>query len=454
MSVTRTFTVTVVATGSGNKYFIDGVQQPTLELVEGGTFRFDVSDSSMGAHPFKFSTTSNGTHSGGSEYTTNVTTSGTTGQSGAYVQIEVASDAPTLYYYCQYHSGMGGQANTPNTDFWGAGNWSANLWGISEAFTSGWGVDAWNSGGSWGQANDEVVSLTGQSATISVGTPIAAAQQGWGRDQWGQEPWGESFDPVVKPTGLSASFSIGSVSVSAQIAVGWGQDGWGVENYGQSGLTVEISAPDAMSSVLGTGSAWNNGAWGEPQAWNTFVLTPADVVGLTGQAMTSAVPSQLDIPEQVQGLGITSSVGSITPGEFVVGLTGQVSTSSVGALTPADVVGLTGQAITVSDGADGVQIGSVEIILPSGVSATVSVGDIDPIPMVVGLTGSSATVSVGSLTPADVMGLTGVSATASVAGFGTASGFGIQSYSDVDTGSNSSYTDVATGSNITYSDVA
>ena len=66
MSVTRTYTVTVVSTGSGNKYFIDGVQQPTLDLFESGTYRFDVSDSTMGAHPFKFSTTSNGTHSGGS----------------------------------------------------------------------------------------------------------------------------------------------------------------------------------------------------------------------------------------------------------------------------------------------------------------------------------------------------------------------------------------------------
>ena len=97
MSVTRTYTVTVVSTGSGNKYFIDGVQQPTLDLFESGTYRFDVSDSTMGAHPFKFSTTSNGTHSGGSEYTTGVTTSGTTGQSGAYVQIVVADSAPTLY---------------------------------------------------------------------------------------------------------------------------------------------------------------------------------------------------------------------------------------------------------------------------------------------------------------------------------------------------------------------
>jgi len=44
--------------------------------------------------------------------------------------------------------------------------------------------------------------------------------------------------------------------------------------------------------------------------------------------------------------------------------------------------------------------------------------------------------------------------TTSVAAFGTASGFGIQAYSDVDTGSNSSYTDVATGSNTSYTDAA
>ena len=112
MSVTRTFTVKVVSTGSGNKYFIDGVQTPTLELVEGATFRFDQSDSSNNTHPLRFSTTSNGTWAGGSEYTTNVTTNGTPGSSGAYTQIQVASGAPTLYYYCTNHSGMGGQINT------------------------------------------------------------------------------------------------------------------------------------------------------------------------------------------------------------------------------------------------------------------------------------------------------------------------------------------------------
>ena len=58
-------------------------------------------------------TLANGTHAGGSEYTTGVTTVGTPGNAGAYTRIVVATNAPTLYYYCSNHSGMGGQANTP-----------------------------------------------------------------------------------------------------------------------------------------------------------------------------------------------------------------------------------------------------------------------------------------------------------------------------------------------------
>ena len=107
-----TFAVTVANPGAGNRYYINGVLQQTLNLREGFTYKFDQSASSNSGHPFRFSTTSNGTHAGGSEYTTGVTTSGTPGNAGAYTQIVVAASAPTLYYYCSVHSLMGGQANT------------------------------------------------------------------------------------------------------------------------------------------------------------------------------------------------------------------------------------------------------------------------------------------------------------------------------------------------------
>ncbi len=107
------YAVTVASYLGANKYYIDGSRQATLTLSEGSTYRMDQSDSSNSGHPLRFSTTSDGSHGGGSEYTTGVTTNGTPGNSGAYTQITVASGAPTLYYYCTNHSGMGGQANTP-----------------------------------------------------------------------------------------------------------------------------------------------------------------------------------------------------------------------------------------------------------------------------------------------------------------------------------------------------
>ena len=105
---TTTYTVTVASYYGSNYFYIDGSRAAALTVTEGQIYKFDQSDSSNSSHPLRFSTTSNGTHGGGSEYTTGVTTSGTPGSSGAYTQIEVASGAPTLYYYCTNHSGMGG----------------------------------------------------------------------------------------------------------------------------------------------------------------------------------------------------------------------------------------------------------------------------------------------------------------------------------------------------------
>ncbi len=103
----KTYTVTVVS-DSGNKYRFDGygTSAVTLRLAEGGTYIFNYPS----AHPFRFSTTSDGTHGGGSEYTTGVTVLSSTS-----IQIVVAASTPFLYYYCSNHSGMGGGINTDSS---------------------------------------------------------------------------------------------------------------------------------------------------------------------------------------------------------------------------------------------------------------------------------------------------------------------------------------------------
>ena len=104
---TTAFVVTVVNSG-GNKFAINGVTTPTLQLVRGTTYTFDLSDSSVSGHPLAFK-------SGNNSYTDGVTTTGTPGQSGASVTFAVPSNAPSigLRYYCTVHgNGMGNTITT------------------------------------------------------------------------------------------------------------------------------------------------------------------------------------------------------------------------------------------------------------------------------------------------------------------------------------------------------
>jgi hypothetical protein len=313
-----------------------------------------------------------------------------------------------------------GDLESFNEEGWGRQEWGNSGWGVEYSVAlSGLGLTS-----SIGTATGEQeipVDITGIGLTSSLGTPVQGIgvpitapstltssvgsisedvyNVGWGRDDWGHEPWGDSDEPVITLTGLGATASVGDLSAFNE--QGWGRDPWGYENWGESAMTVVV---DVSSSGVGTTAVGS--------------ISPTEMaIGLTGQDATSSVgtPGLLfgsgDL--SLSGVSATTSVGSISDIEIGVPLTGIGATASVGAITPADVMGLTGVGATSSVGS--LEANDAQIIDISGVAATASVGSISPAEMAVGLSGVSATASPGAISPTEmVMGLTGVSATVSV----------------------------------------
>jgi hypothetical protein len=115
---------TLVVDGGDDEETITHIVRPrnTMKMLEGNTYVFDVSDTNLLQSDFKFSTTEGGTKSGGAEYTTNVTTSGTIGNAGATVTIVMpkkdislftGSAIGELFYYESNFTNTGGKAFTP-----------------------------------------------------------------------------------------------------------------------------------------------------------------------------------------------------------------------------------------------------------------------------------------------------------------------------------------------------
>ena len=93
--------------GVRNVYKINGVRQKKLELQTGHTYYFGHSAS----HPVRLSTTENGSHNSGVEYTTGVS------YDNQCTVFEVTGSTPTtLYYYCGSHTLMGGEINITSGD--------------------------------------------------------------------------------------------------------------------------------------------------------------------------------------------------------------------------------------------------------------------------------------------------------------------------------------------------
>ena len=92
--------ITVTNNGVQNIFEVNGTDQATINLIQGHVYHFNHPT----GHPFRLSTTADGTHGGGVEYTTGVHVRGDN-----ILELRTDENTPSqLYYYCSLHSGMGG----------------------------------------------------------------------------------------------------------------------------------------------------------------------------------------------------------------------------------------------------------------------------------------------------------------------------------------------------------
>ena len=93
------YSVSIENVDGQNKYAFDGEIAPELELKRGVKYIFT---GVPGSHPLRFSEIADGIHSSGSIY------NGYSQDSDAIIMTISVSTPSTLYYFCQFHSGMGG----------------------------------------------------------------------------------------------------------------------------------------------------------------------------------------------------------------------------------------------------------------------------------------------------------------------------------------------------------
>ena len=203
-----TYTVTV----SSSKFYLNGVETPSISIQPGFTYTFDQSASSNATHPLRFYTSVGNS----SEHTTNRTVNGTPGTSGAYTKITVTNSTPTkLFYTCSAHSGMGGSSFNMIS--------SVSVMGI-DSFTSGDMIYATGS-----KTLTKLAKGTeGQTLKISSGIPA----------------WG-----TVADVDVSSSTGIGTTA-SSMVKIGNTSIGLNL-NFSSKNLHINGNIPSTAGQYLG-----------------------------------------------------------------------------------------------------------------------------------------------------------------------------------------------------------
>jgi len=251
------FTVTV---NGSTKFVIDGTQQPTITLYRGVTYRFDQSDSSNGSHPFRISTTAEGSqYSSGSSSSYN----GSNGSSGAYRQFIVPTNAPdTMYYNCSVHSGMGGTINILSESVNTGGLVASNAF-IQNHIGIGTSSPAYpldvngNMNISGGLRANGSSGTSGQVLTSSGGGAMSWSTVSGG----GSSVWSESSGNAYRSSGnigINTNNPQYKLDVNGTVnATSFRGDGANLTNVTAGSITAEASSTISISTIQVQGGRWD-----------------------------------------------------------------------------------------------------------------------------------------------------------------------------------------------------
>ena len=292
---------------------------------------------------------------------------------------------------------------------------------------------------------------------------MAANTWGVSPTTWSLGLWGKQSDTLVAVTGNAITSSVGSVS--AFNTAGWGRETWSSGDWGTTGTSVQVDVTgQAITSGIGSVTVEDDieVGWGR-KTWGNLAWGDAYSALVTGQQITSALGSiivQANAKVHPTALTITSGYGvvDIEADATYVHVHEPQITSSVGTvLAYTQPVIVTGVQITSALGA-AAAVGGVDVAV-TGQAITSSLGsprtftDITIKP-----TAQTITSAVGiarQISSVDVVGQAITSALGSITVFtdvvvkpdgleatGSTGVLGIRAYSDVDTGDTTSYTDV------------
>lgn len=186
------YAVKILDNGSGTQdvFYLNDVAIKTssgvtssLNFIEGYKYRFDISDPSNTAGPLKFSTTPDtAVPASVTNYTTGVTQVGTAGTTGAYVDITITSETPSVLYLWSDETGVDTSnigasvkiSKTSNQKYTGsedlAAGGAASLVRTASYFTTGAAETASLAAGTEGQIKVFAMVDTAGDMVITVGS--------------------------------------------------------------------------------------------------------------------------------------------------------------------------------------------------------------------------------------------------------------------------------------------